>query len=287
MPAEGPGTQGFRTHMTERDQPVLFGPYRVVRELPSSRVGPRWVAINERTGENRAVYRVATCRDHVERRRLLAAIEREGLVSHPHLLTVEKFSLDASGVLWAVAPYRGNQEGLVLLPELVEANGGRLAPIEAERALEQLLDAITFAHEHGLHHGPIEDDEILVDRHGSVWIELYALPRLLDGFDASNEFLIRDEVRSVVALGYRLVTGLPAEEPRMPAARMFKKLDRAWDRWFDRGLDASGGFDSAAEALAALPSRGGPADAPVVATRPVRGVLARFRRSAAADRRPL
>jgi len=271
--------------MTERDQPVLFGPYRVVRELGVSRAGPRWIAINERTGENRTVYRVGSSRDHVERRRLLAALERAGSVSHAHLLTVDQFSLDNTGNVWAVTAYRGNQEGLVTLPELADAKGGRLSPIETERALEQILEAVAFAHGQGLHHGPIDPEEILIDRHGSVWIELYALPRLLDGLDAFNEFLVRDEVRSVVAIGYKLLTGLDAEEPRVPAARMFKKLDRAWDRWFDRGLDASGGFDSAGEAFAALPSRGGVlADSPVVATRPVRRVLSRFRRSSVVDR---
>lgn len=270
--------------MSDRDLPVLFGPYRVVRDLGVSRAGPRWVAINERTGENRAVYRVGSSRDHVERRRLLAALERAGRLSHPHLLTVEKFSLDGSGNLWAVAAYRGNQDGLVTINELVEAKGGRLSPIESERALEQMLEAIAFAHEQGLHHGPVELDEILIDRHGSVWIEMYALPRLLEGLEASNEFLVRDEVRSIVAIGYKLLTGLDAEDPRVPASRMFKKLDRAWDRWFDRGLDPSGGFDSASEALRALPGHGGSfPEMPAIATRPVTRVLARFRRSSAAQ----
>lgn len=266
--------------MIDRDHTDLVAPYRMVRELGESRVGPRWVAIDERTGETRAVYLVGSCRDTADRRRTLGALEAVGSLHHAHLLGVEQFTLDRSGRAWAVTAYRGNQEGLVTIADLVEAKGGRLSVTETLRTLEQLLDAIAAGHGAGVIHGPLEAREVLVDRHGSVWVELYGLARRLQGLVDSNELLVRDEVRSIAALGYRLLTGLDAEEPRMAASRMFKKLDRAWDRWFDRGLDAGEGFATAREALDALPGHAGAeADLPTIGTRPVRRVIERFRRS--------
>src|SRR5690606_23806140 len=113
--------------MTDRDHPVLVAPYRVLRDLGPCRVGPRWAALDERTGQTRTVYRVRICRDAADRRRTLDALEAAGRLTHPHLLGVEQFTLDRAGHAWAVTAYRGNQEGLVTLPDLVAAKGGRLS----------------------------------------------------------------------------------------------------------------------------------------------------------------
>ena len=128
-------------------------------------------------------------------------------------------------------------------------------PDEAERAVMQVLEAFHDATAQRQHHGPITMDEVLVDRHGSLVVELFGMSRLVRGLTVGNSELVRDEVRSVVEMGYQLITGLPAEEPFIPAGRLVKKLDPAWDDWFDRGLDPAEGFASAAEAIASLPSQ--------------------------------
>jgi hypothetical protein len=96
-------------------------------------------------------------------------------------------------------------------------------------------------------------DEILVDRRGSLLVELYGVARAMDTLARPSLETLRDEVRSVVEIGYQLVTGLRAEHPLIPAGRLVRKLDAGWDQWLARGLDPSGGFDSADGALAALP----------------------------------
>jgi hypothetical protein len=97
------------------------------------------------------------------------------------------------------------------------------------------------------------------------------------GGTAASE-VIRDEVRSLVGLGYWLLTGLPAEDPRIEAGRLIPRLDRRWDDWFNEGLDPLGGFATAGETLAGLPGiRRGVEGRERVG--PVRTVLGRMRRA--------
>ncbi len=133
--------------------------------------------------------------------------------------------------------------------------GGQLSPDEAERAVTQLLEAVESAHTAGVRHGPIGLAEVLIDRRGSLLVELYGLERAMRGLGAGDAELARDEVRSVVEIGYQLITGLRAEAPLIPADRLVKKLDVLWARWLAHGLDPAGGFETVDEAIAALPSR--------------------------------
>jgi len=75
------------------------------------------------------------------------------------------------------------------------------------------------------------------------------------GLPLGGADLAADEVRSVVALAYQMLTGLPAEEPRIPAQRLVRRLEPAWSDWLEFGLDEFRGFATPAAALAALPSQ--------------------------------
>jgi hypothetical protein len=88
-----------------------------------------------------------------------------------------------------------------------------------------------------------------------VLLELYGVARVLQGLDHANSELVRDEVRSIVEIAYRLVTGLPADEPRIPASRLARRLPRAFDEWLEEGLHPTAGFQTAEEALSKLPHR--------------------------------
>ena len=145
-----------------------------------------------------------------------------------------------------------------------------------------LVEAVEHAHGEGHVHGPIRPEEIMVDRRGSLSIELYGLRRRLGGVAATAASeVIRDEIRSLAGLGYWLLSGLPAEDPRIPAGRLIPKLDRRWDAWFDEGLDPLGGFGSAGEAMAALPGVRRVFERERVG--PVRTVLGRVRRALSAS----
>lgn len=262
---------------TSEQQEQRFGPYRLVRALEAGPLGERWLAVHEVDLSSHVVHRFAARPDKSGQRRFLSAVESVAGLEHPHLAPVEMFALCPLGRGCIVTPYTGNQDGLVTLDALVAAKGGRLTPIEAERAVTHLLEAMEYAEGRGVMHGPLSGSEVVVDRHGRVSIELYGLGMALAG-QARNSELVRDEVRSAVEIAYRLITGLPAEEPRIAAGKLVKKLEPAWDEWLERGLAAAGGFATAAEARAFLPSVR-EIEEPVVS--PVKLVLGRIRRLSA------
>jgi len=237
-----------RTHT-----PHNIGQFRIVRPLRPSVHGDRFLAVDDRTNENKTLHRIDTGHESTDRRRLLAAIEQLAAFRHAHVLDLNAFTLGDRGDLWVTAPFTGNHEGLVLLSDLIELRGGPLSTAEVAHAVAQTLDAIEYAHKVGLSHGPIRLDEIQVDRRGSLFIEFYGFDRLRHGFGPANDLLIRDEIRSVVCLAYRLLTGIEAAEPRIRASRLMKKADRAWDSWIETGLDPFAGFANATEAINALP----------------------------------
>ena len=237
-----------------------LGPYTIVRTLGSWGEADRYLAVHTESGENRCLYRLDVRDSSADRRRFVEAVRRCAAVRVPHALPIEKFSFDRQGVLWLVTPYLGNHEGLVALDDMIRVRGEGLFGVELERCVEHLLLALCEARKHGLSHGTLRRDELLIDTRGSVWVELFGLRRALDTLGNPNEFVYRDEVRSVVAVAYELATGLPAEEPRIKATRIAKRLPRAWDDWFDAGFDPFRGFADAREALDALPGRAVPAE---------------------------
>ncbi len=241
--------------MSEVTGRVRFGPYRLVRELAPSRLAPRWLALRESDQTSHAIYRFGTCQERVERRRHTRAMQMLSGLQHPHLLSIEMCSFGTGDEAWAVTPYTGNHDSIVTLEDVARAKGESLPPFEAERAVLQVLEGVAHAHGEGVCNGPISIDQVLVDRHGCILIEMYGVGRILQGLDRGNSELVRDEVRSVVEIAYRLVTGLPADEPRIPAGRLARRLPRAFEEWLEEGLDATGGFQSATEAIGRLPHR--------------------------------
>lgn len=241
--------------MNEQTGRLRFGPYRLVRELSATRLAHRWLALRESDQTSHAVYRFGPCQDRYERRRHTRAMQMLGGLQHPHLLAIEMCSFEPGDEPWAVTPYTGNHEGIVTLDDVARAKGDALPPFEAERAVLQVLEAVAHAHGSGVFNGPVPIEQLLVDRHGSVLIEMYGVARALEGFERGNSELVRDEVRSIVEIAYRLVTGLPADEPRIPASRLAKRLPRPFEEWIEEGLYPGGGFQTAEEAISRLPGR--------------------------------
>lgn len=240
--------------MDETTVPTSFGPYRLTRELGSCELSHRFLAVHETEQTSHLVYEFGPCFERSERRRVVAAIEPLLEMRHPHVLGADHFSFVGNRP-WMVAPYPGNQKGLVTLQDLVAEKGGQMDQIETDRLLRQLLEAMEHVHGRGCGWGQVEPRRVLVDRSGRAVVELVGVQRRLDGLRGVNAELIRDEVRAMVALGYKLITGHePDDLMMMPASRLVRKLDRRWDMLFEEGLDAAGGFANAREAIEALPS---------------------------------
>jgi len=191
------------------------------------------------------------------RRQLFDALIKMSTLEHPHLLKIESVSYDDHARLCVITPYTGNHEGLVTLEDLLRVRDGKLGTIETTRAIEQLLDASSFAHTHGIVNGTVSPSDILVDRYGCLQIQFYGLETLTHATDdIQKEYSIKalDEIRSIVDLGYTMMTGLSTQSDRIAPSRVVKKLDRAWDTWFDLGLDPIDGFEDIAHAINALPT---------------------------------
>jgi hypothetical protein len=95
-------------------------------------------------------------------------------------------------------------------------------------------------------------EQVLVDRFGSLQIELYAHPALAETSRLNTQ--IADEIRSIAQMGYRLITGLEISSDRLAPSRVVKRLDRNWDTWFEIALDPIDGFEDAEHAMRALPT---------------------------------
>ena len=263
-----------------RHDPGSLGPFELVRELEPHAVAGRWLALDRRDQSSHLVYRLGPFHDGGDRRRFLSAAAAWASVQHLHVQRLEHYGLDGLERGWLVAPYSGNQHGLVTLADLLEAKGGRLGAHEAERCVRHLLEAFEAGHAQRVWHGAIVAQDVLVDPRGCVSIELFGFRRGIEGLGDGNAELVVDELRSVASLAYTMLTGLPAEEPWIPASRLVKRLDRRWDEWLQQGLEPTGGFRSATEAIAGLPSERRESGAPVVATRAgVRSVLSRLGRT--------
>lgn len=250
---------GFRV-LSDVQAGERFGPFVLVRLLRAGVMSARWMARHTLEETHHVVHVFELGRDRSERRRFLKAVERAAALTDSHVLPIEQFSLSQNGRGWVVTPYTGDQDGLLLLPDLVEAKSGRLGLPEVARVVEQLLRASAACHGEagdgagldGVCHGVIDGRQVLIDRRGAIRLELYGVEQLMTG-SAMNGESVRDEVRSVATLAYECLTGVVAEEPLIKVERLVKRLPRAWRIWFDRALDSAGGFATAQDALAMVP----------------------------------
>lgn len=257
--------------LDHQERPTL-GPYALTRVLEPCALADRWLALHDADHSSHVAYCFGPRRNRAEQRRFLGAIESLSALEESHILKIEQFALDQSDTAWIICPFTGDADGVRTLARLLREKGGQLSPFELEPALTQILQGVSYAHRHRRCHGSLDMSEILVDRHGRLIIELYGLARALEGHGGFDPETARDEVRSVAEIGYQLLTGLRCEEPLIPVGRLVKRLDPRWIAWFERSLDPSDGFDTADEALAALPSVAA-VETPRPASRAVLGVL--------------
>lgn len=236
---------------------MMFGPYRMVRPLGGDEgMAERWLALHERQSTSHVVYRFRELYDKMSRRRFLAWMERLSALRHPHLLPIEEYSFCPTGRACFVTPYTGNQDGLVTLDVLLHAKGGRLGVSETQRGIRQMLDAMRYIHSLGSAHGPVDPAGVQVDRSGRLVLELRG--EWAVDHPCGSE---RDDVRAVVALAFRMMTGVTPERAGRTLAELAPDTAEGWtpaggwEAWFRDGLDPLGGFASAGEALATLPDR--------------------------------
>lgn len=225
---------------------------RPLRERP---LGECWLAHRRDDSVPLAAYRIArTAVPGASSGAFVQAMRRLADARLPHALSILAVHAEEGGDWWVLSPYVGSYEGLLSLDMLLARKpGARLTPLETLHAAAQLLTALAAADEAGVFHGPVSLDEILVDRRGSLLIELFGVERLIRGEQGPDVDEARDAVASAVGAIYRLLTGLPPRS--LKTAELARQVGPRWVEWLERGLAAHGGFTDASEALAALPGR--------------------------------
>ncbi|MEL7473513.1 MAG: hypothetical protein AAGK04_09370 [Planctomycetota bacterium] len=219
-------------------------------------MGERWLTLHQDEQSSHIVHVLPACHDNSDRRRFVSATEPLASLREPHLLQVEAYGFTPDARPWVITPYPGTHDGVLTLPSLAASKPqNRMEPSEVERAITHLFESVHACHEAGLHNGPIDPRQAIVDTRGSVLIEHYAYARTLAGLGNADANVVIDEIRSIVELAYALLTGVEAKAPLIPAGKLVRRLSPAWSRWLEQGLDPAGGFSTATEALGALPSR--------------------------------
>lgn len=241
--------------MVELVNKPKLGPFTQTRRLQPGVLGDRWLALDDRDNTSHVIHKLRSGSgvDREHSHRWIAALEHASDLDHPHILKIETYGLDPRGRAFAVTPYTGDSDGVLSLESLLRRKGGWMNLDEAKRAIEQLLTAVSYAHERGTGHahGELSMAEVQVDRRGSLMIENYGLARSL-GIGAQRTVEAeRREVQSVLEIGYQLISGLRVEHPVIPASRVMVDLDPSWDDLFETGLGEPG-FATAAHAMSAV-----------------------------------
>ncbi len=218
------------------------------RPLARHHLGERWLA-RASDGSPWLAYRIDRLAGGQSAKSFRMAAEMLLSLRHSHLLPILDMNPDRAGGRWLLSPYVGSSAGVVTLADAARGReGGTLKPMEVIWVMDQILSCVHDAHQAGHCHGGFRADEILVDRRGSVKVELYGLARRLRGLPVAGLQARTDETRSVLELGYTLATGRAWGQGGREG---LESLGGGIGRWLEAGLVA-GEFCAAGEARAGL-----------------------------------
>lgn len=209
-----------RTVALPREQGPGAG-YERLRLVGEGGEGRTWLARHEAT-DRLVVLKQAAARIARDPRRRAAVLERARLaegVRHPRVVRVERVFEDA-GVPLVVMEF---VEGGTLAERLER---GSLPPAEAVAVVDQVLDGLQAMHAHGLVHGDVKAENVLLDVEGSAKIADFGTARVAAAADvtvtigptgslsgmapeqvAGSPPTVASDVYAAAALLYRLLTG--------------------------------------------------------------------------------
>ncbi|QQS09355.1 MAG: hypothetical protein IPK69_01660 [Phycisphaerales bacterium] len=224
-------------------------------------VARRFGGVHADRQTSHTLYRFDGCGTRGSMRRLLGALESMAGVRESHLLAIEGLTLSSEGggrAVVVITPYLGDSSGLRTLRDHLEAKLGRILPSEVAWAMRHVLGGLGVAHAGGLVEGALRAERCLLDRYGKVTLELHGLPASLGWIEQSSvAAFARREVRDAVAMAYSMLAGREFDRGAFSSGAAGHRTRPEWDAWFAAGL-LGHGFESAGEAMAALPSeRGG------------------------------
>jgi hypothetical protein len=229
-----------------------WGPFELLRDAGEVELGPwlkasRYIAMHATKSSSHLVYSIGGRADRALHRRLDDRQDGLSRLRNPHLLQYQVIGrCERRGCLIAT-PYTGDHSGILTLGRLALLKGG-LRGVELKRAVSHLLEGLQALHGAGFADGGLKLERLLVDRHGSVVIELAGLPLVMAGETASQEEFTAD----IVAAG-RIAYVLAHGKPVTPFT--LQELDlhavTSWDSWLARMM--RGQIKDAPTAVAELP----------------------------------
>lgn len=235
--------------------PIEIDDAVLLRPLGPGRVSERWLARRRTDLAACVVHLCPLGTDPVRWHDGASVIRADDL---PHALSPIEHGRAPSGRPWAITEYTGDHEGLVSLATLLRRTGGRASAEQARYAAMQLLKLLSHAHHEGKRHGFLHLDEVLVDRRGSLQVELYGLPYRLSSPAVQTLWSAREEIRSVGVIAAQLLTGATEEMIESIGDGNSERFDAGigagWMEWLERTV-AGDGFqraDDAADSLAQL-----------------------------------
>lgn len=243
------------TDFHPRDRSAMslgFGAYQIVRPLRPCGEIERYLVSDADRLTHHVAFRLPLPIGS-DRESFLDAVSRSSRINCPHVLPVEQFAFAGDEAAWIISPYTGDHDGLLLLSDLLSDKGGQFEALEVRRALMQLVEAIEAVHANCGVHGALSLGCIQVDRAGKLLVEL---PGLRGGLSEQPSELLRAEVlaeiRSLVAIGYELLTGIAPSEQLIQPSRLIEGLDPQWDAFMNEGLDPAAGYATLEDLRAGL-----------------------------------
>jgi DNA-binding CsgD family transcriptional regulator len=193
-----------------------------------------------------------------ERTSFLDRAGRLAGLSHPNILPIYDFGQEQDWD-YLVLDYAPGGD----LRRRLQARGGRLPPAEALGVAASLLQALAYAHGHGILHGNLKPANILLTAEGQLKLADFSLGRGFEGVAG-----VATDLHTLGAVLYELLTGrlplagenhhpcqetTPSPCPEPPSS-WNAEISPALDRFVLRLLAADPGqrFPGAAAALAAL-----------------------------------
>ncbi|HEY0753320.1 MAG TPA: protein kinase [Ktedonobacteraceae bacterium] len=170
----------------------------------------------------------------------LQEAEKIGQFDHPHILPFIEYG-EGEGLLYAVTPFVRSGT----LDELLKKVGGKFSAMQAQPIVQQLCDAVQYAHEHDIIHGNIKPRNVFVANDGRMLLADFGIARgYTDGQQAPGKLewssiqyaapeqslgLLRrsSDIYSLGAIVFRLLTGSPVFVGQTPVEVLLKHVRQA------------------------------------------------------------
>ena len=187
---------------------IIDGKYRAIREVGSGGMAHVYRAINM---SSRKVVAVKMLKEeYLNDREFLRRFEREAkaslALSHENIVRAYGVG-DDNGVPYIVLEY---VEGKTLKDLIRESPGGHLSVQQAIGICSQMLDALSYAHAHGIIHRDVKPQNVIVTNRGKAKLADFGIAREVTA--STVTFSGKNVVGSVHYISPEQAKGLPVTE---------------------------------------------------------------------------